>query len=128
MKYLFCAALLLAGGAQAEQSEVSDNYELLVGCSVAYARKHNSPRLTATEMANAAVASCDEYAAKIREIAYYNIVSMAMAELSARQQRELADEIEEEAIARSISIRSAAIERARNAILQFIAESIAESE
>lgn len=127
MRLLF-VSLLFIGCAQAgEPSAIRENYELLSGCSVAYARKHANSRLTATEMAAAAVASCDEYAWKLRDAAYNSMLSQATAHLTARQKQRFSADLQNEAHSRAESIRADSIERAKTVVLRFLAENHDES-
>lgn len=133
MTYLFCAALLLAGSAHAgELVAVSDltppdtprkAYELLVGCSVVYAKNHATSRLTATELATAAVASCNQYADNVRDLAHRDAILMIERTLTPRQREVLAHEIPQKARQNAEDIRSDAIRRAKNEVLQALAES-----
>jgi hypothetical protein len=123
MKTINCAlaVLLLAQSAHAQDTP-RKAYELLVGCSVVYAKSHPSKRLTATELADAAVASCDSFANQVRDLAYRDGLAAAQKALTPRQQELLGGELQRTTRENAEAIRADAVKRARLEVLQALAE------
>ncbi len=126
-QFLRAALIVILATASAAASEVRDSYEMLVGCSVAYASDHRDTALrtlTATEFAVAAVSSCRRYANAMRETHYENLMATAMANLSKQQQDLHYADFAVDAQVRAESIAADAITRAREIVIRSLIESV----
>jgi hypothetical protein len=96
-------------------------YQLLVSCASKFAKTHSSPRLTASELAAAAVVSCEAYANSMRELAYREGMS-AVARLPPEEREALGGEAQRMVRANAEKIRATGIANAQKAVLLAIAK------
>jgi|SRR5688572_24874136 len=114
--------LLLVSTSALAQETPRTASDQLVACSVTYAKQHPSPRLTATELSEAAVTACSSAADKVRDLAYRDGLAAAQ-KLSAEQRNVLGEELQRTVRRGADQIRADAIQRAKGEVLRSLAES-----